>query len=158
MNVNSLCIDMTLGNENDLGVDETPVNMNGPDVNKNRIDWTLPHIYFPYYRPPFLGQFGSFSGACRSSPTPNLSLVCITAPAPYLFHHIARALKHLISFSEFGTTLHKVRPLFLLFATIIFTPLMPLLPPSGSRKDPTKPLSAWLPECLSDIFSSVSLS
>ena len=80
------------------------MNANGPDVDENRTDWTPPHIDFPYYQLSFLGHLGPFFGAYLSPPTPNLSLVYVTALAPHLFRQITHAPKHLILFGEFGAT------------------------------------------------------
>ena len=80
------------------------MNANGPDVDENWTDWTLPHIDFPHYQLSFLGHLGPYSGAYLLPPTPNLSPVCVTTPAPHLSHQITRASKHLILFGEFGAT------------------------------------------------------
>jgi len=77
---------------------------NDPSVNENQTGWIPPHHDFPCYHPSFLGYLSPFSSANLLLPTPNPSPICATAPTPGLSHQIARALRHLTLFGEFGPT------------------------------------------------------
>ena len=91
-------------NVNGLSVDETPMNVNDLDVDRNQTNWTSSHSDFPHYQIPLLGCLGPFSDAHPLLPTPNLSPVCVTAQAPRLSCQIACALKHLLLSNGFGMT------------------------------------------------------
>ena len=100
-NGNGSCVNVVLVNGSGSYVDVILVNGNDPGVDGNRTGWIPPHVNFPHYHPSFLGHLSPFYSAYLLPPTPNLSLVCATAPTPDLSRRITRALRHLILFGVF---------------------------------------------------------
>ena len=104
MNVNGPSVDATLENGNYSYVDVILKNENDLGVDENQTSWIPPYINFLHNHPSFLGHLGPFSSAYLLPQTPNLPLVCATAPAPNLSHRIACAPRRLILFSVFDMT------------------------------------------------------
>ena len=103
-NGNDSCVDVILVNRSGTYVDMILMNGNDPSVDGNQTSWIPPHIDFPHYHPSFLGHLGPFFGAYLLPPTPNLSPVCASAPAPDLSRRITRASRHLVLFGVFDMT------------------------------------------------------
>ena len=158
MNVNSPYVNRTPVNVNGLGVNGILVNVSDPNVDENQTNWTLPHNDFPHYQISFLGYLGPFSSAYLLLPTLNLSSVCVIAQVPYLSRQIARAQKHRTLSDEFGTTPFQGRTASSYPQSLSSRLLCLYSRQVDPREDPTEPLSAKLPKCLSNIFPSVSLN
>ena len=104
MNVNGPDVDATLENGSGSCVGVILGKRNDSSVDGNQTSWIRPHLDFPCYHPSFLGYLGPFSSANLLPPTPNPSPVYTAAPTLGLSRQIARALRHLTLFSEFGLT------------------------------------------------------
>ena len=119
---------------NGPGVDRIPVNMNDPEVDENRTDWTSPHNDFSHYQTSLLGCLGPFFDAHPLLPTPNLSLVCVAAQVLHPSRQIACALKHQISSDGFGTIPLQGRT------------ALPLIHNPYLRTSCASVLARWIPE------------